>query len=644
VSGSAWWRRPRGRRAGATAALVALLAGLPRLASAGPDAPAPAVRCLRFEGVESVPRGELEDSLLTSGPGWRFWRPHPAFDAVELDADMQRIADFYRGRGYFEASASHREEWNAAHTEVAVTIRVHEGEPVRLQSVSIEASEPGTLAPEAWDAVRRDLPLHVGEIFGARDYQAARGELLSRLAERAHPSPTLSGGADVDLASHTARIHWRVAPGPLVRFGPIEIKGLQRVDEHIVRRELRFAPGDRYSLDAQRKSQRAIFDLGLFRSASVQAKAPAPPAGGGAAGSAAPAPAEGAPPEPAAKAEPAEEQWPVEVRVQERPPRTLRVGAGFGTEDLLRGQVEWEYRNFLGEARILDVRARASFLSQGLEARLAQPHFLQPRIRLETKAYGIRETVPAYDALRAGTSFELYRKLGPSWEARGGYQLEYGHVTSVRVASPLTDSGERRVSALDLGLRRSTVGEDLDPHSGTWLDLDFSPSLEAIGSSASYLTFTAEGRAFVPLWWTSVLALRLKLGSIEPVLGSRSGDVPIFRRFFAGGSTSVRGYEYQKLGPLNYAGDPIGGLSLLESTAELRFPIWGALRGVVFVDSGLVGTSPTTFPLHALRYSAGPGLRLTTPVGPLRVDLGFPLNPPSGAAPFQVHLSVGNVF
>lgn len=639
MGGVAQGRRPRrGRRAGATVALVALLPGLPGVASAGSDAPAPTVRCLRFEGVESVSRSELEDSLLTSGPSWRFWRPQPPFDAVELDADMQRIADFYRDRGYFEASASHREEWNAAHSEVSVTIRVVEGEPVRLASVSIEASEPGALAPEAWDAVRRDLPLRIGDVFGVRDYQAARGELLRRLAERAHPEPTLSGGAEVDLASHTARIEWRVAPGPLVRFGPIAIKGLRRIDEHVVRRELRFKSGDPYSLDVQRESQRAIFDLRLFRSASVQARPPAPPAERSASGGAGPAPAAKAAPAPA------EQQWPVEVRVQERPPRTLRVGAGFGTEDLLRGQVEWEYRNFLGDARILDVRARASFLSQGLEARLAQPHFLQPRIRLETKAYGIRETVPAYDALRAGASFDLFREIGRWWEVRGGYQLEYGHVTSVRNPSELTDSGERRVSALSFGLRRSTVGEDLDPHSGSWLDLAFTPSLAAIGSSASYLNLTAEGRAYVPLWWTSVLALRLKLGTIEPVLGSVPSDVPIFRRFFAGGSTSVRGYEYQKVGPVNFAGDPVGGLSLLESTVELRFPIWRALRGVVFTDSGLVARSPTSFPLHALRYSAGAGLRLATPVGPLRADLGFPLNPPPGAAAFQVHLSVGNVF
>jgi len=198
-------------------------------------------------------------------------------------------------------------------------------------------------------------------------------------------------------------------------------------------------------------------------------------------------------------------------------------------------------------------------------------------------------------------------------------------------------------STLLFGLRRSTVDDVADPRRGTWLDVAAAPSLAAIGSQASYLHLSADARAYWPLGPVT-LAGRLRAETIQPLAGDGRGDVPTVDRLFGGGSGSVRGFEFQHLPPLDDDGDPLGGLSLVTSSLELRFPIWRILRGVVFVDAGQLAPGPFGFDFDDLYYSAGPGLRIQTPVGSLGLDYGFLLRRPDGVDRGRIHFSVGVTF
>jgi outer membrane protein insertion porin family/translocation and assembly module TamA len=398
----------------------------------------------------------------------------------------------------------------------------------------------------------------------------------------------------------------------------VRVEGLDRVEEEVVTRELAFERGEPYALEAQETTQDALFDLGLFRSVRIT-------------------------PDPPAEAEPddGELEWPMVVTVEERKPRTLRIGVGYGTEERFRVRVEWRHRNFLGDARLLDVRAQYNALVSGLNARVTQPHFLLHDTRLEVEGYVRYETVPAYDALRASPGFMLYHDLDERWTLRTGYLFEFADVLEAHDVSEL--EGDTRIGTLRTGLRRSTLDDELEPTRGTWLDLSLEPSLRVLGSEESWLTLGGEVRGFLPLG-IAVLALRLRAGVIDPIAGSDRIDVPVFKRFYSGGSTSVRGFPYQELGPEDASGDPLGGLSIAEGSFEVRFPLFWRLRGVGFVDAGLLDLAPYTLPLHDLRYSAGPGLRLQTAVGSIRLDVGFPLDREPGEDRFRIHLAVGHAF
>jgi outer membrane translocation and assembly module TamA len=188
----------------------------------------------------------------------------------------------------------------------------------------------------------------------------------------------------------------------------------------------------------------------------------------------------------------------------------------------------------------------------------------------------------------------------------------------------------------------NTSDSFLNPTHGMVLRGRLEHSTTAVISDVSFVKLVLEARHYLPLSQRLLLATRLKLGGIEPY-GS-STDVPFNVRFFAGGPGSVRGFQLNRLGPVNADGDPIGGLSLIEGSAELRFPLFGDFGAVLFLDFGNVFSPPFTYHLGDLRYAVGPGLRYNTPVGPLRLDVGFIVDRRAGENFGRVEFSIGQAF
>jgi outer membrane protein insertion porin family/translocation and assembly module TamA len=171
-----------------------------------------------------------------------------------------------------------------------------------------------------------------------------------------------------------------------------------------------------------------------------------------------------------------------------------------------------------------------------------------------------------------------------------------------------------------------------------------------LGGDYTYRELTAEGRYFLPLG-RAVVAVRARGGAIDPS-DDDLANVPFYKRYFLGGATNLRGWGRFDVAPLSGSGLPIGGHTFMNFSTELRVPIWRSLGGVLFVDGGNVWTNPWDFNLNDLRYDVGPGLRYDTPIGPIRADLGFQLNPIDGLLvngkpeprQFRFHFSIGQAF
>jgi outer membrane protein assembly factor BamA len=225
---------------------------------------------LVLEGGEGIPRKEVLGYLLTEAPTWKPWRRQPPFDQVTLEADMRRIRMLYRRAGYYETRARYELDWDESRTRVGIRIVVTEGDPVLVRDLQIDLGSLARGQGETETPLLTDLGLDVGDRFDLSKYAAAKQRLLDRLADAGHPLAEITGGADVDVSTHSARVRWQIEPGPEVWFGPVQVTGLERVEEPLVRQEVTLREGDRFSRKALAATQRAVYELGLFRSVIVE--------------------------------------------------------------------------------------------------------------------------------------------------------------------------------------------------------------------------------------------------------------------------------------------------------------------------------------------------------------------------------------
>ena len=216
---------------------------------------------------------------------------------------------------------------------------------------------------------------------------------------------------------------------------------------------------------------------------------------------------------------------------------------------------------------------------------------------------------------------------------------------------PTTGTQEGTLSAVGVGLQRSTTDSILNARRGYQLDLHVEEAGRLTPGTFNFDSFSGDLRSFIPLGGNLVLANRLQFGNIRAA-GHEPVQVPFSKKYFLGGAASLRGWGRYEVGPLGTSGLPIGGNSLLALSTEMRAALKGRISGVLFVDAGDVWVDDRAIDLGALRYSAGTGLRYQTPVGPLRFDVGYQLNPIDGltvnGAPqprrWRIHFSIGQAF
>ncbi|MCA9505734.1 MAG: BamA/TamA family outer membrane protein [Spirochaetaceae bacterium] len=603
----------------------------------GADAPSngtsepqgPVVAKILFHGVSALDPGKLTEQIVTSRRALfdpRFWRPDPRLDEFTLEEDLDRIAEAYREAGYFSTRVESAVHEDGA-DRVVVEFFVEEGPRSHLDRwrLRIEAPDDPTSAPS--DAERAALEQIVdvaqGAPFGAALYRKRRRALLEQAAEIGFPFARIEGGAEIDPDDARARVDWTLETGPRTTIGAIHVTGLDRVSEHIVRRELRFAEGERFAPSRLVESERRLVSTGLFRSVAI-----------------------GRPQEDEAGNGQAHRALDIEIRVEEAKPRSFRASVGYGAEDGPRGEVGLDWRNFLGDARRLQMRGFASLLDAGWEASLGQPYLGSEHFRGDATISALRQQRPGYEAFVTGASALVTwypDREGPFSLAIGpGYELTEMIRFAVDIGRPLRGPADSVIVPVFAVARYEDVDDRLDPRRGFRISLESEAGTRSLGSDLDHLGLTLDLRGYLPTG-PIVWAARAAASILDPFGGGLS-ELPLTRRLYSGGTNSVRGFGFQKLGPQDSGNDPIGGLSRIETGIEARLHVWKAIGIVGFIDAGDVREDSWHFRPTELRASAGPGLRVATPVGPLRLDFGFLLNRPGNTDPWRFHLSVGHAF
>lgn len=571
---------------------------------------------LRLRGNDAVSARAIRAEMLTRARPWYVvWRRRPVFDPGTFAADLERLRLLYRRRGYYHTRIAHDVESEPDDGRVRVTVSIDEGPPVRVAVVNVAFG--GELpAPDAERALRGSLPLAAGAIFTESAYTASVAYVRRYYRERGYAQVRVDKRARVDLGHDTAEVAYQVGSGPPCVFGDVrdvEIHGVESVDEGVVRREVAFESGAAFDERLVERTRRNLEALKLFSAIDIAE-------------------------------EPREGRIDLRIAVKERPPREVRVGVGFDTEELVRGSAAWTHYNLLGGARQLQVSARLSVIHQTLAAGFLQPHFPLHAGRTNLLFSEGRQEEEPFTLDRTRVSPRIDWQVTSHLTAFVFHRFEYDVLLEVNrrieTSFPGIDPGDGFLSGAGVGAQWSALDNDLDPTTG-WATTAAVESVGGLlGGDYSFLRTTWEGRAYRGLLGRLRGAARLRLGAADPVGSSR--EIPIFERFFSGGINSVRGYGRWRVGRI--FGDPVGGRTRVEFTVELRHPITDRLSGVAFVDGGQVSVRSYVFPFDEMQYGAGAGLRYASPVGPIGLDLGFPTDAPEDDPRWRVHVSLGAAF
>jgi outer membrane protein insertion porin family/translocation and assembly module TamA len=307
--------------------------------------------------------------------------------------------------------------------------------------------------------------------------------------------------------------------------------------------------------------------------------------------------------------------------------------------------------NFFGGARTGEVEARASSLEQGVRGSVTEPYLLQRGLSLSVSGSTWWANEPIYEYRSSGGRVALSKDfsragVGATRGVRNVLSFAFiQEYEDYRVAqdvladptfrdelialglNPETGRGTGTVAAIELDFERNTSEQPLDPRQGYMVSGHIEKASRVLRGTFDYTEYLGEVRGYIPVGSQFVFANRLRSGTLD---GPSDALIPFYKRYFVGGSTSVRGWGRYQVSPLTPAGNPIGGRTMLEVSSVARFRVRGKLGGVLFVDGGNSWNDPWNVRFSDMRWAVGPGIRYDTPIGPMRVDVGFQLNPIPG--------------
>ena len=623
-----------------------LLCLLCAVATACKDKGGVKVSSFKFHGTKAVSAGQLKSVLATVASSKIPWGTKRYFSREQFEADLKRIVAFYKDRGYPDARVtSFDAKLNDTQTSVSLTINIEEGEPVRVERISLEGFEP--LAPQYRSALDSRLPLKLGAPLDRALLQASRETALDQLRDHGYPYATVRLNESAGSSDRQRVVVLQADPGPLTNFGPIEVNGNKSVSDDVIRRQLTYRPGRMFRQSALQSSQRRLYSQELFDFANVE-----------------PVRGEGKPVE-----------IPTRVTVTEGKHKKVTYGFGYGSEEKARAEVDWRHVNFLGGARTFGAFGRYSSLDRGVRLNFKEPYFFAPRYTMGMSAQSWHSDEPAFTLDTNGgrvTVTREFRRWGggrpgarPTMSVSVTYANELEKYQIFDEArndptfrdnlialglNPDTGSAKGTRSAVSVEFVRNTTNSLLDAREGYLLSTHLEQAGKVLGGTFEYTELTTEARVYRAIGSRLVAAGQVRLGSIDNFTDLESG-VPFFKRYFLGGAANLRGWGRFEVSPLE-DGKIIGGASFMYMSTELRASVWGNLGVVLFLDAGNVWTNPWDLNLNDLRYDIGPGLRYKTPIGPFRFDVGIQLNPIPGllvdgkeqARPLRFHFSIGQAF
>ena len=540
----------------------------------------------------------------------------------ELRRDLDRIRAYYLDNGFLDIAVEDPEiQLDAPRKKLKIIIRVEEGPQYRIGSLTIKGNRLLT-EPE----IRGLIKSRTGGIFSRETLQADVVAITDRYAEHGYLFGDVLPMTDIQRTETTVNISLEITEGRQAYINRIEITGNVRTRDKVIRREVRLVEGDVFNSALLQDSRRNLQNLGYFEDVKLETKRAA-----------------------------AEDKVDLTVDVKEKATGAFTIGGGFSSVDGAIAVASISQNNIFGLGKRFSIAGQYGQHANRGNVVYTDPHFLDSDYLVEPRIYANNtrniQNDQGFNEANEGVSLAVGHHLIERLFGTATYVYERVRIKDVADNAPELvkrqaeqSGGESKTSALTLALSRDTRDSFTEPTRGLAISAAFMYAGGFLDAGNNFTKVTFEASQYWPLWWKLVGHLRGNISYGDSF--SSTPNLPVQERFYLGGINSIRGFRNYTVGPKDPVSEgPLGGNKAFFLNHEILFPLYDPLkmRGLVFFDLGNAFEESQGFQ-WSVRYSVGIGVRLVSPLGAIRVEIGTPLDRKQGEKRVVIHFSAGTAY
>lgn len=571
------------------------------------------IKDIRFEGNTVIPEGKLRDAMDTEEK-WMFsWLTGRGnYDETLLDQDLERITDLYFNQGYIRVKV--RKPVISLVDDLShmlILIQIDEGDQYRVGKIDAV----GDLIDRKGEILNL-LPLRPGDVFSRDLLRRGVSKITDLYADQGYAYANVAPLSRVDDATKIVDLALEIEQGPQVSVERINISGNVKTRDKVIRREMKVVEGDLFNATALKRSKARINNLGYFEAVDVTTS-------------------EGSD----------QNQVNVDVNVKERATGTFSVGAGYSSVDGFVGQGSITQENFLGRGWKLNLAASLGGESTTYQIGLTDPYFLDKNLTLGFELYKTEREWNDFSRRATGGALKLGMPVFDDYSRTlfvyRYEQKEIFDVSDFADPSIKDEEGKSSISSLTSSFVRDSTDYRLDPSRGGVLETSW--EIAGLGGDEKFSKYILDYRHFWPAMFDTVLSAHGQIGYVHSFGGE---EVPLDERFYLGGINTLRGFQPREVGPYNPVTDEYtGGYKETYFNFEWLFPLAKdmGMKGVTFFDVGNAWGENEDF-FSEWRYSVGAGIRWLSPLGPLRLEWGYNLDPEEWEDRSRLDFMIGRFF
>lgn len=574
------------------------------------------VKRITFLGNRDYSDEELKKVLQTTEGSWSSWiTSRGTFKEGMLSADMEILSSHYLNTGYAQVKIEEPQLFLTPDKKwIYITIRIDEGKKFWLGKIDFK----GDILDDSLDNLSKNIKIKEGEIFSRDRLRQDIVSLTDLYGDRGYAFANIVPLTSLDHEKQRMNITFDIRKGDLVYFERINVIGNVKTRDKVVRRELKVAEGELYSGTKLKKSRQKVNTLGFFEEVNLSTERGSAP-----------------------------NKLNIIIDVKERSTGTLSVGAGYSSIDnfIMMGSVS--QGNLFGRGQKLQLSAEFGDRRKTYNLGFTEPRLFDTEISAGFDVFNLDKKYTDFSKKSNGGDIRLgFPFKFEDTRAYLTYRYEESEIYDI---SPLAGSyitsqaGTNVVSSITGSIVRDTRDSYIAPMSGSNNSVSAELAGSFLGGTRSFVKYIGNSSWFLPVTAETSIMLHGTIGFAE---GTEGKDLPIDERFFVGGINTVRGFDPRSLGPKDETGVVIGGNKDLVFNVEYLFPLVkeAGLRGVLFFDAGNAFGDNEPYDIEKLRTAAGYGVRWYSPIGPLRLEWGYNLNPKDDEKTSRWEFSIGTFF